>query len=222
MWFVRFEDAILPFFSNDDELMLMLSWKTMCSSMSYPWHSTKYLVHIISGSLPCTDINYVSVERRVLHFIMLNELIAAPFPIVIRHPICPLQSSWIWCNPSMYQWTVKFIVSALSISFRYRIPLMYFSTLTSSSQSSLSGAFTRVVRKDTAVWMMRLILLAVRRSWYTVWRKASTSSSFSFLLSSRTLKRWSLAGIAHVPVISLGNSWWPFRGNPTCWSSLLW
>jgi hypothetical protein len=29
----------------------------------------------------------------VLHFITFDELIAAPFPIVIRLPICPQQSS---------------------------------------------------------------------------------------------------------------------------------
>ncbi len=179
----------------------MLSWKTMYSSMSYPWHSTKYLVHIISGSLPCTDINSISVELHVLHFIMSDKLIAAPFLIVIMHPICPLQSSWIWCDTSTYQWTVKFISSALRISFIYRVPFMYFSTLTSFHQSSSSGAFTRKARKDTAVWMLHLALLAAKREElvHTVWWKASTSSSFSFLPSSRTLKRWSLlAGVVHV------------------------
>ena len=38
--------------------------------MSYPWHSTKYLVHIMSGSLSGIDINSISVELCALHFII--------------------------------------------------------------------------------------------------------------------------------------------------------
>jgi hypothetical protein len=209
------------FYNNE----LILSWKIMYPSISYPWHSTKmYLVHIISGSLLCTDIISISVELRVLHFIMSGELIAAPFPIVIRHPTYRLQSSLIWCNPPTYQCTVKFISSALRISFIYRVPFMYFncSTRTSFPQSSSSGAFTQVVRNDTAIWMSHLTLSAAKSSWYTVWWKASDSSSFSFLPSLRTLKRWSLAGVVHIPVISLGNSFMTSWGSPACWSSLHW
>jgi hypothetical protein len=48
----------------------------MYSSMSYPWHSTKYLVHIMSGSLSGIDINSISVELCALHFIIFDELIS--------------------------------------------------------------------------------------------------------------------------------------------------
>ena len=86
-----------------------------------------------------------------LHYIQRTD--CCSLPIVIKHPTCPWQSLWIWCDPSMYQWTVKFISSVLRICFIYCVPFMYFSTLTSFPQLSLYGAITQIVRNDTTIWM---------------------------------------------------------------------
>jgi hypothetical protein len=75
----------------------------MYSLMSYPRHLTKFLVHIIlSDNLSSINTSSIYVELSVLHFIIFDELITAPFPIFINHPIWPLQSSWTWCEPSTY------------------------------------------------------------------------------------------------------------------------
>ena len=94
--------------------------------MSYPWHSTKYLVHIISGSLSCTDINSVSVELCASHFIIFNELIAAPSPLSLNiqpvlgnlcgsdatHPC----TSGLWSSFHLHLGLASYIVSHLCTS----------------------------------------------------------------------------------------------------------
>jgi hypothetical protein len=199
-----FEDDTRPFFSSNN--VFILSWNIVHLSISYPWHLTKYLVQITSRSLSWRAINSVLVDFLVLHFILLEELITAPLPRVIRHPICPLQSSWTWCNASMYQCTAKLIASALKINFRCLVPLRYQSTCISLAQTSSSGSCTCVVKNNTAVWMLRCALLAANKSWYVMWWNASTSFSFSFFPFSQILYKWSAAGVAHIPEISCGNS----------------
>jgi hypothetical protein len=82
MCLVHLEDDMRPSFSS--ESALMLSWKIMNLSMSYPWHSMKYRIHIMPASLLANEISSVSVELFVLHFIMLDELETAPRPNVTR------------------------------------------------------------------------------------------------------------------------------------------
>ncbi len=201
-----FEDNTCPFFSSDNALIL--SWNTVHSSISYPWHSTKYLVQITSGNLSWRAINSVSLELLVLHFILLEELTTAPLLRVIRHPICPLQSSWTWCKASMCQYIAKIIASALKINFKCLVPLRYPSPHISLAQLSSLGSCTHVVRNDTANWMSYCALLAENKSWYVVWWNAYASSSLSFFPFSWILYKWSAAGVAHIPKISYGNHLW--------------
>ncbi len=184
---VRFDNDILPFFSKDKALML--SWNMMHLLILYHWHSTKYPIHITSLSLSWRVIISVLVKLFVLHFCLFKELATASAPKVTRLPVCPRQSPCTWCDPSMYQCIAKFIASVLSISLRYLVTFRYFRTLLSFPQSSSSGAYTHVVRNDTAVWMFWQALFAANSSWYTVWWNISACSSFSFFASSLTLKR---------------------------------
>ncbi len=184
---VCFDDNILPFFSKDKALMLSLNM--MHSSILYPWHSTKYLIHITSLSLSWRAIISVLVELFVMHFYLFEELATAPAPKVTRLPVCPQQSSCTWCDPSIYQCIVKFIVSVLIVSLRYLVPFRYFRTLLSFPQSSSSGACTCVVRNNTTVWMSQQALFAANSSWYTVWWIISAYSLFSVFPSSLTLRK---------------------------------
>ena len=79
---VCFDDDTLPFFSRYKALML--SWNMMHLSTVYPWHSTKYLIHITSLSLSCRAIISVSVEIFVLLFCSFEELDTASAPKVTR------------------------------------------------------------------------------------------------------------------------------------------
>ncbi len=121
----------------------------------------------MSVSMSAKEISSVSVEL-VLHFTLFEELDTAPLPKVARLLVCPLQSSWIWCDPSAYQWTAYFVWSAWSVSLRFLVPFKY--------QSSSSGDCTLVVRKDIAVWIFRCPQFAAKSSWYTVWWKVSAIS----------------------------------------------
>ena len=74
-------------------------------------------------------------------------------------------------------------------------------------QSSSSGHFTRVMRKETAILISRQVLLQRNRSWATVWWKFSAwvSGRDLALLFSCTEKRRSAAGVAQDVVMGLGN-----------------
>ena len=159
----------------------------------------------MSVSLSTKEKGSVFIEL-VLHFILFKELDTAPLPKVARLLDCPLQSSWIWCDPSMYQCTAYYVWSVQSVSLRFLVPFKYFKTCFTFSQSSSSGDCTLVVRKDTAVWISQCAQFAAKSSWYTVWWKASAISSSSLRPSSLTLKRWSPAGVADFPIIFSGNS----------------
>ncbi len=73
-------------------------------------------------------------------------------------------------------------------------------------QSSLSGRLTRVVRKETAVWISLRVRLQRNRSWVTVWWKAWACASDRnlALLSSRTVKWGSAPGVAQDVVMGSG------------------
>ncbi len=129
----------------------------------------------MSVSMSAKQISSVSVEL-VLHFILFEELDTAPLPKVARLLVCPLQSSWIWCDPSMYQCTAYYVWSVQSVSLRFLVPFKYFKTCFTFSQSSSSGDCTLVVRKDTAVWISQCAQFAAKSSWYAVWWKVSAIS----------------------------------------------
>ncbi len=130
---------------------------------------------MMSVSMSAKEISSVSIEL-VLHFILFKKLDTAPLPKVARPLVCPLQSSWIWCDPSTYQCTAYVAWSAWSVSLRFLVPFKHFKILFSFSQSSSSGDYTLVVRKDTAVWISWCTQFAVKSSWYTVWWKVSAIS----------------------------------------------
>jgi hypothetical protein len=117
----------------------------------------------MSVSMSTKEISSVSVEL-VLHFILFKELETAPLSKVARLLVCPLQSSWIWCDLSTYQCTAYFVWSAQSVSLRFLVPFKYFKILFSFSQSSSSGDCTLVVRKDTAVWISRCAQFLLQRA----------------------------------------------------------
>ncbi len=129
----------------------------------------------MSVSMSAEEISFVSVEL-VLHCILFKELDTAPLPKVARLLVCPLRSSWIWYDPSMYQCIANFVWSARSISLRFLVPFKYFKILFSFSQSSSSGGCTLVVRKDTPVWISQCTWFAAKSSWYAVWWKVSATS----------------------------------------------
>ncbi len=130
---------------------------------------------MISVSMSAKEISSVSIEL-VLHFILFEELDTASLPKVARLLVCPLQSSWIWCNLSMYQCRAYFVWYAQSVSLRFLVPFKHFKICFSISQSSSSGDCTLVVRKDTAVWISQCAQFPAKSSWYAVWWKASAIS----------------------------------------------
>ncbi len=85
----------------------------------------KYCIQIISVSLLVNQINSASVELFLLHFILLDELTAAPCPKVTRLPVWPWQSYWIWCDLSTYQCTANLSWSTHIVSFKYRFLLQF-------------------------------------------------------------------------------------------------
>ena len=161
----------------------------------------------MSPSLSSTATSSVSVELLVLIFCFRDVLEIAPQPMVKMLPVCPRQSSWVWWDPSTYQWRLV-RESARSMSFNTRVPFKYLSTRLSFPQSSSSGLLTRVVIKATATCMSRRARVLAKRSCATEWWKAIASCSGRGLASagSLVLKRWSAAGDGAVPVISSGKS----------------
>jgi hypothetical protein len=131
-----------------------------------------------------------SVELLELILCLFEKLMAAPLPSDIIALVWPRQSSWMaWEASTHHLRHVR--VSADRLSFMWRVSRRYWRMHLSLPQSSLSGRFTHVVRKETAVWISQQVCLQRNRSWATVWWKACACASGRnlALLSLHTVKR---------------------------------
>ncbi len=141
MCFACFEDNIRPCLSSNN--VLMLSWKTTYSS-SLALHKVSNPNNAGKLVCECDKLSLSWALGVTLHFV--RPVATAPLPNVLRLPDWPLQSSWIWCGLSTYQWIANLIWSAPSVSFKWRVTFKCFKIHLNLPQSSLSSSCTRVVR----------------------------------------------------------------------------
>ncbi len=120
------------------------------------------------GSASSTAMISLSVEFFPFIFCFWEIVIAIPLPNDIPAPVWLLQSSCTACDASTHQLTTG-ASSAVSLIPSPGVPLRYFRTLLSLSQSSLSGPFTCVVRKATGVCISYRALAGRNKSCATVW-----------------------------------------------------
>ncbi len=66
----------------------------------YPCASRKCQVHRISPDLSYITTSSDSVEVLVLSLCLFEKLVTAPVPKVKMAPVCPRQSSCVWCEAS--------------------------------------------------------------------------------------------------------------------------
>ncbi len=166
--------------------------------------SRKLRVQRISLVLSNRPTISVSVEFFVFNFCLVEELDTAPRPRVKMAPVCPWQLPCDWCEASTYHQMIE-RDSAKRVSLREQVLWRYVKTHLSFPQSSSSGCFTLVVRKETGVW----ISWSTRdrnRSLAVVWWKfhAWSLGSWQASVKGRTAKRWSAAGVEVTPVIFSG------------------
>ena len=127
MCFVRFMIESLAFFSMS--IALMLYWRNLISSTAYTCTSTDYLDHRHCGKTLSATTILDSVE--ILPFILCfcNISIIYHDTMDIITPVCPLQSGSSAKDVSSHHlMTLK--LTSLSMSGRFRVPLMYLSTIT--------------------------------------------------------------------------------------------
>ena len=144
-----------------------LSWNIMFCSTEYPWASIKYLVWRIGDRSWSAPMISDSVELLELILCLFEKLIAAPLPSEIIAPVCHLQSLCTAWDASTHQQT-HVMLSAERLSFIWQVPRKYWRTRLTFPQLSLSGHFTRIVRKETAVCISCRDCLLRNRSCATV------------------------------------------------------
>ncbi len=164
----------------------------------------------------------ISLSQELLEGILcfVDELTVAPRPKVRRDPVCPLQSSCIWCKASTYQ-AIFVRESVKRVRGMWHVAYKYFKTCFNLPQSSASGRLTRVDRKVIVVWISRLTW-EKKSNWAVVWWNAHARSSDRNCASviGRTWKRRSPTGVDCTPVIFLGNVeifYWSYTESYQTW-----
>ena len=165
MCLLFFPADILPFFAS--RMVDLLSWYNKLLSIVYPCASMKYLHHNITPRTSAILTSSDSVELATFILCFLEILTMDPFPIDIIAPVCPFESQCTPNEPSTHQ-TMLLRLSAVMYLFMYRVPFRYIKPCFSLPQSSLSGCFTLVVRKETSVSISGLARLHRNKSWAVV------------------------------------------------------
>ena len=135
----------------------MLSRCNSSSFTAYPCPSMKYLTHRHCGKLSSSPTISFYIEILPFIFCFRNSSIIKPDPMYIISPVCPLHSGSASKDSSTHH-LMTLRLSALIISGRCRVHLMYIITLTSFPRSYSSGILTRVHRKTIAILMSFLSL----------------------------------------------------------------
>ena len=161
----------------------MLSWQNSSSSTAYTCPSMKYINRRNCGRLSYATTILASVEILPFMFCFYDSSIIDPDPMYIIDPVYPFQSGCAAKDTSIHN-LMTLRLSALSMSVRFRLRLMYLSTLTSFPQSSYTRILTRVHRKEMAILMYLLALDVKNSSCATMWWNAVARSSFSIVRSS--------------------------------------
>ena len=144
MCFFRFILKYFQFFSMI--IALILSWWNLRSSTVYPFPSMKNIYHRHCGKASSIPTILTSVDLLPFIFCFHDIFIFDPDPMYIITPVCPLQYGCAAKDaPTHHLMTLRLL--ALSMSGRYRVPLMYLITLTGFPQSSSADILTRVHSK---------------------------------------------------------------------------
>ena len=167
----------------------------------------KYLHHIIISRTSAILTSSALVELPVFSLCFLETFTMAHFPIDIIGLVWLLLSQCTPHNTSTHH-LIMFRLSALMCLFIYSVPFRYFSPCFNFPQSSSSGSFTLVVRKDTSGSISGWAHLHRKRSRATVRWNCLACSSGSNLRSASSLisNKWSPAGEGLVDFFTLGNS----------------
>ena len=156
----------------------MLSWWNPSSSTAYPYPSIKYLNHRhCSKALSAPTIS-ASVELLSFIFFFHDISIINTYPMNIIASVCPLQYGCA-AKDTLTHHLMNLRTSALGMSGRCTIPLVYLITLTICFHSSSSGLLTQVHRKSMDILIYFLALDMKNRSRATVWCNDVFRSLFS-------------------------------------------
>merc|ERR1712194_687509 len=190
---------ILPFFAR--RMINLLSWYRRLLSIVYPCASMKYWYHKIIPRTSVILTSSDSVELATFILCFLAMLTMAPIPIDIIALVCPFESQCTPKDPSTNHIMLDRL-SAVKYLFMYKVPFRYITPCLSLPQSSLSGCFSLVVKKESSVLISGLALLQRNNNCATVrWNFLAISSLRSSLSSSsRTLNKLSPAGKPWYPL----------------------
>ena len=160
-------------------IALMLFWRKLSSSNAYPCPSMNYIDHRHCGKALSDPTILDSVELLPFNFCFHNSFIIGTDHMDIVTPVCRLQSGCAAKDaPTHHLNTIR--LSIPSMNGRYRLTLMYLSTLIRFPHSSSSGILTQVHSKAMDIFMSFLALDVKINSCDTVWWNYVTFSLFSF------------------------------------------
>ena len=160
----------------------MLSWWNLSSSTAYPCPSINYLNRNHYGKALSSPTIVASVELLPFLFCFRDRSIIYTDPMDIISPFSPFQSGYAAKDASTHHF-MKLGLSALSMSGRCRVPLMYLINLTSFPLSYSFVILTKVHRKSMVILMSFMALDMKNRSCATVWWNAVSCYSFSSVCS---------------------------------------
>ena len=169
MCFIRFKEDILPLVAR--RMVDLLSWYKILWVTSYPCALMKYNSHMMDGMSSSMPISSLLIELRALSFYFLEMLIVAPLLKGIILPVWPLLSQWVLDDASTHHLLV-FMLLTIRVNFRCFVSTRYLMTRFNFPQLCSSGAFARVVKKDTSVFKSSLDGIHRNISCATVWWKS--------------------------------------------------
>ena len=146
----------------------LLFYISLLCTILYPWDSMKYLDYSTLAMELYTAISSPYVKLFLFIFCFVDNIDTDPFTRDIMVILCPQQSSCTMYEASTHQFNTDMSPS-LMVSFSSLVPLIYFSTCFSFSQSSSSSFFPRVVSNTTSVCIYWRALKIMNSSCTTVW-----------------------------------------------------
>ena len=152
-----------------------------------------------------TATNFASVELLVTSFCFVDTLRILPLPMLKVPPVWLFMSSCTAKDPSAHHFRI-FDPSADNVSGKSMVFFTYLNSLTSFFQTSTSGDFTRVDRKEIAVIISPHALFVTNNNFATAVWNAFTFFSSSFSASSFVTNKKRDAGVVALPLISSGKS----------------